>query len=277
MPWLSDKQVLAKRYYLRFNRKLNLDNPTTFNEKMQWLKLYNRQPSYSMLVDKATAKDIVSKRIGSKYIIPTIGLYNNVREIDFNSFPDSFAIKCTHDSGSVILCKDKSRFKYLACKKAIKKKLSHNYYWGGREWPYKNVKPRIIVEPLIQDKLGHDLISYKFFCFDGKPYLIQVIQNDKKPNETVDYYDVQWKRLNLKQNYPNSGETICRPKSLNNMINIAKELSCGFPFIRIDLFCIDEDVFFSEFCFFSDDGDSPFFPDEWDYILGELITLKRQS
>ena len=164
--WIPDSIVLKCIYRSELNKKLNLNNPKTFNEKLQWLKLYDRKDIYTTMVDKYEAKKYVAGIIGEEYIIPTIGIYNSFDEIDFDKLPKRFVMKCTHDSGGIIICKDKSNFNKVLAKKKIEKSLKKNYYYGGREWPYKNVKPRIIIEEYMEDKKHHELRDYKIFCFN---------------------------------------------------------------------------------------------------------------
>ena len=226
------------------------------------------------MVDKYEAKKFVAaKGVDEKYIIPTLGVYNSFQEIDFDNLPESFVLKCTHDSGSVVVCKDKKEFDMEKAKMKLERGLCRNYYYGSREWPYKNVKPRIIAEKYMRDRDNENLPVYKIFCFMGNPTIIQTILNDKTLKETVDYYDTEWHKLNIRQGFPNSDELLEKPEKLALMLNIARKLSAGFPFLRIDLYYVNGDVYFSEYTFYSDSGLTPFVPDEWDRKLGDLIIL----
>lgn len=274
---VPDKAFLKMRYRMLFSKKLNLHNPTTFNEKLQWLKLYNRQPNHINMVDKYNVKSLVSKIIGDEYIIPTIAVYDKVEDIDFASLPNKFVLKCTHDSGSTIVCKDKSKFDIEKAKNILNKKLKRNFFYFGREWPYKNVKPRIIAEEFVKDGDNENLPVYKFLCFDGEPKIIQTIQNDKQPNESIDYFDTEWNLLELRQNFPNSEKPFDKPKQLSEMLEIARKLSAGHIFVRVDLYVINEKIKFSEFTFFSDCGFAAFYPEKWDFVLGEWIKLPENS
>ena len=270
----SDKFFLKCAYRYRFNEKLNLDNPQTFNEKLQWLKLYDRKPEYTQMVDKYEAKKWIAERIGEEYIIPTLGVWDSFDEIDFDKLPNQFVLKTTHDSGGVVICRDKNNFDKKEAKKKLKKSLKRNYYWHGREWPYKNVKPRILAEVFIDSPEG-SLVVYKNFCFGGEPKLFQVIQGDKTPNESIDYFDTDWNLLPIKQNFPNSKTHLPRPNILEEMLTLSKKLSKGYAFLRVDWYIVEGKLKFSEFTFYSDAGFAAFEPEEWDYTLGGWIDLSN--
>ena len=272
---LNDEQYLKALYYGTFGKKLDLKNPKTFNEKLQWLKLYDRSSLHTKLVDKYEVKDYVSSLIGNEYIIPTLGVWNNFDEIDFGLLPDQFVLKCTHDSGGLVICHDKSRLDVNKTRRKFERNLKRNYYWSGREWPYKNVKPRIIAEKYMEDESSANLPVYKIFNFMGRPELIQSIQDDKTINETIDYFDINWNHLNLKQNFPNSKQPLKKPKKLKEMLRLAQVLSEGFPFVRTDFYSINDDIFFSEYTFYSDSGLAKFNPEKWDEKLGEMIKLSK--
>lgn len=275
--YVPDKILLRCLYKNRIGRNLNLKNPQTFNEKLQWLKLHNRKNSYTNMVDKYESKKIVEDRIGKEYVIPTLGVWNNFEDIDFTSLPQQFVMKCTH-SGGVIVCKDKSRLNIEEVQSKINSSLNKNYFWHGREWPYKNVVPRIIAEEYItNDEEAHkdnSLIVYKVFCFDGQTELVQVIQNDKCDNESIDYFDTDWNLLELKQNFPNSEIHLEKPERFEEMLELSSKLSKGIPFLRVDWYVSNGRLLFSEFTFYSDAGTAAFEPEEWDYKLGQLIDLR---
>lgn len=275
LRFIPDKTMLKIEYKMKIGKKLNLKNPTTFNEKLQWLKLYNRNPIYTVMADKYLVRDYIKEKIGEQYLVPIIGVYNNVKEIPFSDLPNRFVLKCTHDSGSVILCKDKNAFDFEDAKKRLKKRLKKNSFWWAREWPYKNIKPRIICEEYLEDGKNDFLPVYKFFCFNGAPKIIQQIQNDKQENETVDYFDTNWNRINMIQRFPNSKTPLGKPEKFDEMLEIAKKLSQGVPFLRIDLYIVNGSIIFSEHTFFTDAGYSIFEPEEehWDEKLGEWIDL----
>ena len=275
MRIIPDVPMLKMEYRLKIGKPLHLNPPHTFNEKLQWLKIHDRKPIYTQMADKYGVREIVKKKIGEEYLVPIIGCWNSVDDIPFDSFPNKFVLKCTHDSGSVIICRDKERFDIDDAKRKLNKRLRINPFWWAREWPYKNIKPRIIAEHFLKDRDNEFLPVYKFFCFNGEPKIIQQIQNDKQPNETVDYFDIEWNRINMIQRFPNSTIPIERPKELEEMVTIAKKLSKGTSFLRVDLYVINGDVLFSEHTFYTDAGFSVFEPEneQWDQKLGAWIDL----
>jgi hypothetical protein len=276
---VADERYLKLIYRRKLHRKLNLDNPETFNEKLQWLKLYDRNPQYTQMVDKAAVKKYVAEQIGEEYVIPTLGTWENLKDLDIEQLPNQFVLKCTHDSGGLVICRDKAHLDMKAVYKKIGKSMETNYYYSGREWPYKNVKPRILAEKYMEDdsecdsEEKHNLNVYKIFNFNGVPRIIQSIQNDKTKNETIDYFDVDWNLLKLKQNFPNSKTPLPRPKQLEEMLELAARLSKGFCFLRTDFYIVNQKVLFSEFTFYSDNGTAMFNPPQWDRELGSWIDL----
>lgn len=273
---LSDKVYCSLVMYSRTGKFPNYKHPVGFNEKMQWLKLYNRKPELTRLVDKVSAKEIVSSVIGSDFVIPVLNIWNSAEEIVLSDLPDQFVLKCNHDGG-VIICRDKKAFDLESAVTELSKRIKTNYYNHAREWPYKNIKPVVFAKPYVQDGNNDNLPVYKFMCFDGTPRIIQTIQNDKTSNETIDYFDLDWNLLDLRQNYENSSKPFERPKHLDQMIEIAKKLCDGYPFIRIDLYQVNDSVKFSEFTLFSDAGFEKFRPDSWDKKLGDWITLPEKG
>ncbi|MBQ2818875.1 MAG: glycosyl transferase [Clostridia bacterium] len=274
---LSDKTYLKLNYRARLGRKLDLENPQTFNEKMQWLKLYNRKPIYTTMVDKYEVKKYVADIIGERYIIPTLGVWDSFEDIDFDALPDQFVLKTTHDSGGVVVCKNKNSLDKGKTEEKLKSSLNRNYYYHGREWPYKDVKPRIIAERFMQDRDFEVLNVFKIFNFNGEPKIIQAIQGDKTKDESIDYFDTAWNKLVLRQNFKNSAKKLPKPETLDEMLELAKKLSKGHPFLRTDFYEVNGKVYFSEFTFFSDSGMAKFEPSEWDITLGEWIKLPKQN
>ena len=277
----SDKTYLKLRYRFQMGEWPNLDNPTLFTEKIQWLKLHNRHPQYSIMVDKNTAKDYAASRIGGEYIIPTLGLWNSPRDIDWDKLPNQFVLKTTHGGGNggVVICRDKNNFN----KKEALRKLAENQrsdiYDNLREWPYKDVKPRVLAEELIKtgDCESGDLSDYKFFCFDGEPRLCQVIR-DRNTKETIDFYDMAWNHMNivgLNPRVKNGVAPVPMPLPLKRMIEICRILSKDIPFLRVDLYVIGEKVYFGEMTFFPASGIGKFSPREWNERLGDLIQLPQ--
>lgn len=273
LNWMDDETYLKIAFKIRMGERLHLDDPQTFNEKLQWLKLHDRNPLYTTMVDKHEAKQYVGGLIGEKHIIPTIGLWNSVEQIDVDQLPEQFVLKCTHDSGGLVICKDKSELNWDAVRKKLHASLKHNYYYSLREWPYKDVKPRILAEQYMQNGQDAHLAVYKIFCFSGEPTVIQTIQNDKTEYESIDYFNTSWERLDLRQNFPNSQVPVSKPQTLEKMLELAKKLSQGFPFIRTDFYEINGEVYFSEFTFYSDGGMAAFHPPKWDLELGKKIIL----
>ncbi len=275
---LSDEAFLKKKYKARFGKTLDLKNPKTFNEKLQWLKLHNRDDRFTTMVDKENVKKYVAERIGNEYVIDSLGVWNSFDEIDFEKLPNQFVLKCTHDSGGLVICRDKDRLNFEQAKKKIEKSLGRNYYMFGREWPYKNVKPRILAEKYMQDENSEpeeSLRVYKIMTFNGVPKIIQTIQNDKTPNEVIDYFDVEWNLLKMRQNFPNSNKPLARPATLDKMLELASRLAEDIPFLRIDFYEVNKQVYFSEFTFYSDSGMAKFYPEEWDTVLGNWIDLSK--
>lgn len=276
---IPNKPYLSYIYKKRFGKSINWKNPQTFNEKLQWLKIHNRKPEYTTLVDKYEVKKYVADRIGEEYIIPTLGIWDKFEDIDFDALPDQFVLKCTHDSGGLVICRDKSKLNKQKAKEKIERSLKRNYYWLGREWPYKNVKPRVIAEVYMEDEsraAGESLLVYKIMNFGGEPKVIQAIQNDKTPDEAIDYFDCEWNLLPLRQNFPNSKYPLPKPNTLSMMLELSRRMSAGFPFLRVDFYEINGKIYFSEYTFFSDSGFAAFDPPQWDQKLGSWIKLPNQ-
>lgn len=276
LKFIPDKLILKIEYRMKIGKRLNLDTPITFNEKLQWLKLNDRNPLYTKMADKYEVREYIKQKIGEKYLVPLYGMWETVDEISFNTLPKEFVLKCTHDSGSLVLCQDKDKLDIIMVKKELKNRLKKNSFWYGREWVYKDIKPRVIAEKYLKDEKNPYLPVYKFFCFNGEPKIIQSIQNDKQENETIDYFDIEWNLLNIKQRFPNSKEPFMKPSKLDEMLEIARKLSQNLIFLRVDLYLINENIFFSENTFYPDAGYSIFEPEEWDRKLGDWIDLKKK-
>lgn len=273
-----DKLYLKLSFRLRVGYPLNLDAPKTFNEKIQWLKLNYRKPEFIRMVDKYNAKKYVADIIGDEHIIPTIGVYNSVDEIDWNALPEQFVLKCTHDSGGVVICSDKSKLNIAAAKRKLKQGLRKGFYYQGREWPYKNVQRKIIAEKYMVDESGVELKDYKFFCFDGVPKFLFVATDRLKENEEVkfDFYDLEFNHLDVKNGHPNSSRELSKPAGFDKLVEIASALSKDFPHLRVDLYDINGQIYFGELTFYHFSGFTPFVPLEWDYKFGEMITLPER-
>ena len=273
MIFLSDEVLIKKMFKVRMGYSLNLDNPKTFNEKLQWLKLNDRKDYYTNLVDKYEAKKHVAKLIGKEYIIPTLGIYDNFNDIDFTKLPDQFVIKCTHDSGGLAVIKDKKKMDIKKVKKKINKSLKRNFYYNYREWPYKNVKPRIIVEQYMEDCDAGELVDYKIMCFNGRAKMIFTCTERFGDGLKVTFFDLDWNKLPFTRHYPTSNKIIKKPKNLNKMIRFSEELSSGIPFVRMDWYEINGKLYFGEYTFFPGSGYEEFDPQSWDKKIGDWINL----
>lgn len=277
---LPDRLYLDLQYFKNFHKFPNWKNPKTFNEKLQWMKLYDRKPEYTIMVDKYAVKDYVAGIIGKEHVIPTLGVWDRPEDIDWESLPDKFVLKTTHGGGNkgVIICKNKSTFGKDSAIEKLKRYMKRNTYYYGREWPYKNVPRRIIAERFMEQAIpekSESLIDYKFYCFNGMPYYCQVIQ-DRNVEETIDFYDMEWNHMpfvGLKSGVKSSKEVLPKPTALEGMINICKQLSRDLSFARVDLYQVNDSVFFGEITFFPNNGLGTFKPDDWNSIMGSLINL----
>ncbi len=273
---LKDEKYLKIRYKATFGKKLNLENPQTFNEKLQWLKLYDRKPEYTKMVDKYEVKKYVENLVGKEYIIPTLGIYNTWEEIKFEELPNEFAIKCTHDSGSVVICKNKDSFNKNKARKKIEKALKRNFYINGREWPYKNVKPRIIIEKYMKNEDEEELKDYKLFCFNGKPEIILVCsERYSSSNMCETWFDEDWNLMDIIEGNHRVDKNIKAPQSFKKMKYLASQLSKNIPFVRIDFYEVNSKIYFGEMTFFPASGFEKFDPKEWDKKLGKMIDLEK--
>ena len=270
---LSDKLYLKLRYLKKFDCIPDFDNPKTFNEKLQWLKLNDRKEIYTTMVDKYEAKEFISNIVGEKYIIPTYGIYDSFEEIDFDKLPNQFVMKCTHDSGGLAICNNKKNFDKEEARKKINKSLKNNFYKLGREWPYKNVKPRIIVEELLKNNDNSELIEYNFFCFNGVPKIIMLCHGDKRIKRYNDFYDMDFNKMDLRCEYANSDYIEKKPKQLEEMLNISKKLSKNTYFLRVDFYLVNNEVKVGELTFFHWAGFCTFDPEEYNLKLGNMINL----
>lgn len=276
--YVPDRIAVSIKYQNHFLRKLDLKNPQTFNEKLQWLKLYDRRPEYTTMVDKYRAKDYIASVIGEEYIIPTLGVWKSFDEIDFGALPDQFVLKCNHGSGDVVICKDKAAFDVAAARKKLTAALAQDYYLVSREWPYKNVDRLILAEQYIEDSVTHDARDYKFFCFNGEAKCFKV-DFDRFGEHHANWYDREANLLPY-------GEKICppcpdkqleMPFCLEMMTKLSEKLSKGIPFLRVDLYCINGRIFVGEMTFFPASGLLPFTDMEWDRIMGSWLTLPEQK
>lgn len=276
--WIPDSIYLRMMYYLTMGERLNLKHPISFSEKLQWLKLYNRKPEYTMMVDKVRVKEYVAKIIGEEYIIPTLGVWNNPEEIDFDILPNQFVLKCNHNSGlGMCLCKDKLKINKALVVKKMKKGLKENYYIGKREWPYKNMPRKILAEVFLSDLNNSELKDYKFFCFNGIAKYCQVIAN-RSTDETIDFYDRKWVHqdfIGLLSSAHHAPSAHHVPLNYDKMLQIADKMSSDVksPFVRVDLYNVNGKIYFGEITFFPFSGFGEFRPKDWNRKLGDMIKL----
>lgn len=276
---LSDEEYLKRKFTYCFKRELNLDSPKSFNEKLQWLKLYARNPEYTVMVDKLAVKKYVEVRIGAEYIIPTLGVWDKFEDIDFDALPEQFVLKCTHDSGGLVICKDKSKLDINKANKRISGSMRRDFYMRSREWPYKNVTRKIIAEQYMKDEKSDDLRDYKFYCFNGKPeflYLSEALADHSKAR--ISFVSMDWEKMPFKRNdYANFEVLPERPVNFDLMIELCNKLSANIPFLRVDLYEINGKVYFGELTFFPGSGFTPLVPEEWDYKIGEWLELPKEK
>lgn len=280
--WLPDKTYLQLLYRFKMGHRLDLNHPKTFTEKIQWLKLYNRRPEYTLMVDKYAVKKYVADIIGEKYIIPTLGVWDKPEDIDWDALPNEFVLKTTHGGGSggVVICKDKKTFDRNKAILTLRDSMNGDIYRSLREWPYKDVKKRVLAEKYMapKDMVNnpiYDLSDYKFFCFNGEPKYCQVIR-DRHSKETIDFYDMNWRHqefVGLNPIASNGINPVPRPLLLDDMICICHKLSENMKFVRIDMYVIDNRIYFGEITFYPASGMGLFNPDKWNEELGNLISL----
>lgn len=295
--WRNRPQDLAKgivmstcrlwpgELYLKFLVKFtagywpNLKNPQTYDEKLQWLKLYDHKPIYTTMVDKITAKDYVAKLIGEEYIIPTLKVYSNSLDIKLEELPNRFVLKTNNGSANmgVVVCEDKYNFDLNKAIVKLEASLKSDKYWKSREWPYKNIKPQIFAEKFMEDKTTGDLQDFKFFCFNGAVRALFVGSERSTGDVKFDYFDADFNHLDIVQEHPMSSHKISKPKNFELMKELASKLSKGIPQVRVDLYNIDGKIYFGELTFFHHGGIMPFNPKEWDYIFGSWITLPAKK
>lgn len=281
--WLANKGLKAKmpaveflkrEYRFFMGKELDLANPKLYTEKLQWLKLYDHRPEYTIMVDKYMVKRYVSERIGEDYVIPLLGVWNRVEDIDFTSLPDKFVLKTTHDSGGIVICRDKSKLDILATKKKLQYFLNRKYYDYNREWPYKNVQPRIIAEAYMEDSTYKELRDYKFFTFGGIPKVLYIAQGRGIGDQTVaDFFDMDFNHLPFTIDHDMAEILPEKPKCFEEMKQLAAILSEGTPQLRVDFYEVNGKVYFGELTFFHCSGFKKFHPKKWDEIFGDWVIL----
>lgn len=273
--WLPDKLYLKMMYYLKTGRKLDLRHPRFYGGKIQWLKLYNRRPEYTMMVDKYDVKDYVARIIGDKYIIPTLGVWDRPEDINFDDLPQQFVLKTTHGGGGsgVVICKDKSTFNVKAATLSLKRAMKQNIYKVYREWAYKDVKPRIIAEKYLSDTDG-ELNDYKIFTFNGEPKIIELDYNRFKGHQR-NLYDSNWHKMEATMEYPSDPQReFSKPKKLGELLELSKKLSVGIPHVRTDFFIVNDQIYFGELTFYPDSGYGRISSDELDLQMGDWIDIQ---
>lgn len=279
--WLPDKLYLKLLYRFKMGRRLNLRNPQTFSEKLQWLKLYDRNPQYTQMVDKYAVKNYVAGVIGEEFIIPTLGVWDKPEDIEWDSLPNSFVLKTTHGGGStgVIICNDKNNFNRKQAIVRLNESLKQEIYLQLKEWPYKDVPRRIIAEQYIEsDSFNNDLLDYKFFCFNGEPKYCQVISG-RDTEMCVDFFDHDWihQPFHEPKSYPFAKMEPHKPKYYEQMWELARNLSKEKPFSRIDFYEVGNKIYFGEITFFPTSGMGGFSPEDYDSIIGKMIVLPKEK
>ena len=277
--WLPDEPYIRLFYFATTGRKLNLKNPVTFEDKQQWLKLHDHNAGYTKLADKYLVRKHIKRTIGEGYSFPLLGRWQKFDEIDFNVLPEQFVLKCNHDSGSVRVIKSKSSLRdedYVQLKKHFDKRVRRNFYYAGREFPYKNIKPCIIAEKYMIDskQKTSSLNDYKFFCFNGVPKIVLIV-TDRAIDCRYDFYDMNFNHLDLRYGKSRDDDRIQEPEFFSEMKKIATKLSEGIPFVRIDLYEIDGKVYFGEYTFFDGGGFQWLQPDRWEYKMGSWLQLPK--
>lgn len=274
---MNDAEYLKRKYKAKFHRELNLEDPKSYNEKLQWLKLYNRREDYPQMVDKYTAKKYVADIIGDKYIIPTLGVWEKFDDIDFDALPEQFVLKCTHDSGGLVICKDKNKLDKRKAKKKIDSSMKRNFYYVSREWPYSQVRPRIIAEKYMEDTFG-ELRDYKLYCFDGVMKMIMIAHDRFSKSGTKTWYlDRDFNKIDIVWGHQSSEGNITKPERYDEMCALAEELSKGIPQVRVDFYLVDGQIYFGELTLFDGGGFDVIDPYEMDLRFGEYIKLPKKT
>lgn len=270
----SDEKALKYAYWKNHFCFPNLDTPKTFNEKLLWLKLHDHNPQYTKMVDKVGVKEYVAEKIGFEYVIPTLGVYDSFDDIDFDSLPPRFVMKCNHNSGGVVVCNDKNKLNRNQLRVHFQDLLKKNYYISSREWPYKNVKPQIIIEENIQpDNKEQQINDYKIMCFNGKVRCSFVCSNRTKESLYVNFYDVDWNPMPFERHYPKNPVEIEKPSKYDDMVRLAEILATDIPFVRVDFYQVNDKLYFGELTFYPGGGIEEFDPKSYDLMLGKWLDL----
>mgnify|MGYP002858389228 CR=1 FL=1 len=275
---ISDRYYIEQQWKRIMDYPLDLDNPKTFNEKIQWLKIYNRKSQYTLLADKYRVKEVISKTLGKQFVIPTLSVYSAVNQIKLSELPEQFVLKCNHDSGSIILCEDKSTFDLVDAQKKLSIALKRNYYSISKEWVYRNIKPCIIAEPYLKDDKEKDLHDYKFFVFNGKVRCFK-IDFLRYTNHGANYYDCEGNILPFGENCckPQYDRHLDIPEQLPQLINFAEKIAKDIPFLRVDFYIVNGHIFFGERTFYPTSGYGTFTEKKWDDTLGDWLQLPSRK
>lgn len=275
---MSDLDYLTEKYKRVFSRVPNYVIPSTFNEKLQYLKLYDRKPEYTIMVDKYRVRDYIAEKIGAEYLIPLVGVWDSPDQIDFDALPNQFAMKCNHNSGlGMCICTDKAKLDVSKVKRELRRGLKQDYYLTGREWPYKDVPRKIIAEQFMKSDAG-GLTDYKIHCFNGEPKIVLVCKDRfTETGLTEDFFSAQWEHLDIRRpKHPNASKPIPQPEELPQLLSLARVLSKDILFLRVDFYIIEHRIYFSELTFFPASGFEKFVPEKWDEILGDWLALPEK-
>ncbi|MDZ5782823.1 ATP-grasp fold amidoligase family protein [Marinococcus luteus] len=275
--FLSDRTYLVIQYYLKTGKKLNLKRPRTFNDKLQWLKLYDQRDFYTQCVDKYKVRSYVKEKIGEAYLVPLHSVYESVEAIDWKVLPDRFVLKCTHGSQSNIICNNKNELDIEKAENQLSHWMKRNWYWYGRAEPYRKIQPRILCEKYLEEKNSNGgLTDYKFYCFNGKAAYCQVIRS-RGQEETIDFYDREWNHMpfNGLRPLPTSKIKHSKPEKYEKMLELVEALAANIPFVRVDLYYVNNNIFFGEMTFYPQSGFGSFYPSEWNEEIGKMLELPK--
>lgn len=273
--WWNDKFYLQVKYFISMHSIPNFDDPKTYQEKLNWLKLNYRPKGQEIFVDKYEVKKYIEEKLGKEYVVPCYGVWSSFEEIDFDKLPDQFVLKCTHDSGSYCICRDKKNFDIKKARKRINKGLRRDYYYNSREWPYRYCKHRIVAEMLLSPSNGGELKDYKFFCFNGTPKFMYV-SNDITNHARTDFFDMDYNNLDMRMKDKNSKVLPPKPKMFEKMKALSTKLCEGFPHVRVDFYIVDDNIYFGELTFYHNGGFQPIYPKKWNVVLGDWIKLPQK-
>lgn len=275
---MPDKMFLKMAYRIEMGKKLDFNNVKLYTEKLQWLKINDHNPIYTRMVDKYEAKKYVSEIIGEQYVNPCLGVWEKFDEIDFSSLPQKFVLKCSHDSGTVIVFDKEKNIDIKKLKRIFDRRIRKNYYINNREWPYKNVLPRIIAEPYLEDTIDKELRDYKFFTFNGEPKVLYIAQGRGKDEETVaDFFDMEFNHLPFTIDHDMSSQIPHPPINFELMKQLAAKLSKGTPQLRVDFYEVNGKIYFGELTFFHCSGLVDFHPEKWNEVFGDWVILPEKT